>query len=172
MTEDLPRTGIYMVRPTLDDLPEAPLPAPFTLRDYRPGDEATWVRIHELADRYNAITPALYREQFGTDEGELCKRQLYLCADSGDAIGTVHVVDGNHRDHEIAEQRMCGRGFGFRFLRGSRRGGVGNAGQLPGQHQQRLLAADLAAVYGQRNAVVGPDRAKVLADFDQLDMHP
>ena len=65
------------------------LPAPFSFRDYRPGDEATWADIHVLAHRHNAITPALYRDQFGADEGELRERQLYLCDDSGGAIGTV-----------------------------------------------------------------------------------
>ena len=59
---------VQMVRVNLDNMPEFALPAGFTLRWYQPGDEAHWLRIHLAADRYNEITPDLYRSQFGVME--------------------------------------------------------------------------------------------------------
>src|SRR6266508_1346551 len=56
---------IKMSRANLDDVPEFALPDGFTLRWYQPGDEAHWLRIHLAADRYNEITPELFRKQFG-----------------------------------------------------------------------------------------------------------
>jgi len=96
MNLDLPNVSIHMVRPTLADVPKAPLPAPYSSRYYRPGDEATWVRIHNLADGLSVATRNMFEDQFGHDEQELRKRQLYLCDGEGDAIATVtawHNVD-------------------------------------------------------------------------------
>jgi GNAT superfamily N-acetyltransferase len=124
MNEDLPRVRIYMVRPTLDDLPEVSLPAPFSFRDYRPGDEATWADIHVLADRHNVITPTLFRDQFGDDEADLQERQIYLCDASGAAVGTVtawhnadYPDDNYGRVHWVAiVPSHHGRGLGKHLL--------------------------------------------------------
>jgi len=89
MSGTMPHTSIVMVRPTLAALPEAPLPMPYVFRPYVPGDEANWVRIHELADQYNKSTLALFVQQFGTDAKQLGERQFYLCDGAGDAIGTI-----------------------------------------------------------------------------------
>ena len=89
MDLSLPHLRIHMVRPTLAHLPQEPLPAPYWLRHYRPGDEAAWVHIHELADPLNKIAPELYRREFGSDERELRRRQLYLCDGAGAPIGTI-----------------------------------------------------------------------------------
>jgi len=89
MTGDLPHTRIVMVRQTLDDPPDAALPSPYSMRRYRAGDAGTWVRIHELADRYNKATAELYLEQFGSDDAELGERQLYICDGAGAEVGTV-----------------------------------------------------------------------------------
>jgi len=102
MTEDLPRARIVMVRPTLDDLPDAALPVPYSMRRYQRGDVETWVRIHELADRYNKATPELYAEQFGSDDAELGERQLYLSGDADGAVGTItawHNADFQERNY-------------------------------------------------------------------------
>jgi GNAT superfamily N-acetyltransferase len=70
-------------------VPRHPLPPPFRLRRYRPGDIETWVRIETAADRFRAITPALFEQQFGTDPTLLEPRQLFLCDETGEAIGTA-----------------------------------------------------------------------------------
>lgn len=124
MTEELPYLSIAMLRPTLEGLPAAPLPAPFSLRRYEPGDVAAWVRIHRLADRYNVATPELFAEQFGNDEDELRRRQLYLCDGEGDAIGTITAWPDESppdlrrgRVHWVAIVPAChGRGLGKPLL--------------------------------------------------------
>ncbi len=87
--DDLPRVHIVMDRPALERIPIVQPPAPFILRDHRPGDREAWLSIHVLADRYNTITPDLYDEQFGTDEAKLRARQLFLCGGDGRPIGTA-----------------------------------------------------------------------------------
>ncbi|MFP4055364.1 MAG: GNAT family N-acetyltransferase [Candidatus Brocadiia bacterium] len=80
---------LEMIREHLGGIPPAPLPAPFAIRPYRPGDAATWLRLHRAADRYSRLTPRTFEEQFGTDEGLLARRQLYLADGHGEAIGTA-----------------------------------------------------------------------------------
>lgn len=80
---------VCMVRPDWDNLPGFALPRGWSLRWYRPGDEAHWQRIHLVAERELAITPALFREQFGQDEKLLAGRQCYLQNPQGQAVGTA-----------------------------------------------------------------------------------
>src|SRR5260221_2101466 len=82
-------TRLVMIRRDLENIPEFPAPAGFVLRWYQPGDEASWLAIHKLADHYNQITPELFVHQFGTDPPLLAKRQCFLLDSSGHAIGTA-----------------------------------------------------------------------------------
>lgn len=75
--------------PDLDLVPRHPVPAPFTIRRFQPGDMATWMRIETAAERYRSITPALFEQQFGTDPVILAERQLFLCDAGGEAVGTA-----------------------------------------------------------------------------------
>lgn len=70
-------------------VPRHPLPAPFSLRRFRPGDRETWVRIETAAEQFRDITPDLFELQFGTDPVVLEQRQLFLCDGIGTAIGTA-----------------------------------------------------------------------------------
>ncbi|MBI3852120.1 MAG: GNAT family N-acetyltransferase [Verrucomicrobia bacterium] len=79
---------VKMVRAHLDNVPEFALPDGFSLRRYQAGDEAHWLRIHAVADRYNEITQALFRQEFGSDEKLLRERQFYLLDPHGEVIGT------------------------------------------------------------------------------------
>ncbi|MCX8091903.1 MAG: GNAT family N-acetyltransferase [Verrucomicrobiae bacterium] len=83
-----PNLRVVMIRRTLENLPDAPLPPGFSLRWYAPGDEAHWLRIHLAADQLNVITPELFREQFGTDLARLAQRQCYAVAPGGEVVGT------------------------------------------------------------------------------------
>lgn len=83
-----PLVEVSMVRENLQDLPIFPLPAGFSLRFYRPGDDRTWTRIQQEAERYHEVTPELFRGEFGGDEGQLSQRQLFLCDATGREIGT------------------------------------------------------------------------------------
>ena len=78
-----------MIRENLESIPGFPLPEPYRLRWYRPGDQVNWVQIHEQADLYNVVTSETFAEQFGGDEQALGNRQLYLCDGDGRAIGTA-----------------------------------------------------------------------------------
>ncbi len=100
---------IKMSRANLDDVPEFALPDGYSLRWYQSGDEAHWLRIHLAADRYNEITPELFRKQFGVvperglqsgsaSEGpsgmnsalrDLGERQCYLLTPTGAVVGTA-----------------------------------------------------------------------------------
>jgi len=80
---------LQMVREDLEDIPAFGLPSPYRFRMYQAGDEVAWVAIHEKADRYNQVTLATFREQFGTDEETLKDRQMYLCDGDGSAVGTI-----------------------------------------------------------------------------------
>lgn len=80
---------LRMVRADLEDIPTFELPAGYTLRRYEPGDEEAWVEIERQADRYNVITPDLFRREFGGDVEALRLRQYYLCDAAGAAVGTT-----------------------------------------------------------------------------------
>jgi GNAT superfamily N-acetyltransferase len=79
---------VKMTRANLDGLPAFAIPDGFSLRWYRPGDEAHWLRIHRAADHFNHFTPKLFRTQFGLDEELLRLRQCYLFTLAGEVIGT------------------------------------------------------------------------------------
>lgn len=80
---------LCMIRRDLEGIPEYPLPPGFSLRRYRPGDEAEWVRVQTLAERYVQISLDLFRREFGTDPVPLSERMLFLTDSQGEAIGTA-----------------------------------------------------------------------------------
>ena len=80
---------VAMFRASLEGVPQVELSAPFSLRRYRPGDEAAWMRIHLAADKLNTFPPGKFAQQFGADEARLAERQLYLCDGDGREVGTT-----------------------------------------------------------------------------------
>lgn len=80
---------IVMARPDRAAIPAAPLAPGYSIRWYRDGDEAAWGAIQQAADRYTDVTPALFREQFGTDDETLAARMAFVCGEDGAAIGTA-----------------------------------------------------------------------------------
>ena len=90
---------IMMVRQDLDDIPLYPLPAPYTFREYKSGDETLWRQIQTAADHYNEITSELFGREFGADQSRLAERQLYLCEAEGQPVGTSTAwVDEHFQD--------------------------------------------------------------------------
>lgn len=115
--------SVVMIRETLDDVPQFALPPPFTVRWYRPGDAATWLRIHLAADKYSIFPPGKFQKQFGTDEQALAERQCYLCDGEGNAIGTTTAWFADYRGrphgriHWVAiEPEFQGRGLAAPML--------------------------------------------------------
>lgn len=89
MNEPSAGLRLNMVRPNLEDLPQAVLPAGFLLRDFRDGDEQAWVDIHIPADPHHRHDIANYRREFGADQETIRRRQIFLCDPAGRAIGTT-----------------------------------------------------------------------------------
>lgn len=89
MQIDRQNISVKMIRPHLEDIPAYSLPATYSLRRYRPGDEQVWVEIQMLADHYNIITTELFAQEFGQDRAILAKRQLYLFDVNNAAMGTA-----------------------------------------------------------------------------------
>lgn len=81
--------SILMVREHAGPAPEYPLPAGWTIRRYRPGDEAEWVRIWMAADRFHDATPERFQQEFGDRTDALSERMLFLCDPEGRAVGTA-----------------------------------------------------------------------------------
>src|SRR5436309_8778988 len=132
-------TRLVMIRQDLENILEFPVPAGFALRWYQPGDEASWLAIHQLADQYNQITPELFAQQFGTDRFLLGQRQCFLLDASGHAIGTASAWFDNNFD-------------------GGRIGRVHWIALLP-QYQGRKLSKPLMTAICRRLRELGHDRA-------------
>jgi GNAT superfamily N-acetyltransferase len=115
---------IRMTRANLNDLQAFALPDSFSLRWYRPGDEAHWMRIQLAADHFNQFTPKLFRAQFGLDEILLSQRQCYLLNPLAEVVGTGTAwfnddFEGARwgRVHWMAiAPEFQGRGFGSALL--------------------------------------------------------
>ncbi len=86
---------VKMIRENLDDIPEYPLPAGYSIRWYQPGDEDLWLAIQSLADKYTDVTPDLFEDEFGSDAGVLSERQCFLCDSDDKGIGTASAWFGN-----------------------------------------------------------------------------
>ena len=130
---------VVMVRGDLEAIPEVPLPAPYRVRAYRPGDDAVWQRMQIAADEYGTFPPEKFAQQFGSDEAVLAERQLYLCDAAGQAIGTMTAWFG-----EAAEWVGWGR--------------VHWVAVVP-EHQGRGLSKPLMALTLNRLRELGHERA-------------
>src|SRR5258706_4583132 len=80
--------NLKMVREDLESIPEFALPESYSLRWYRPGDEASWTHIQRRSDDLNQITTELFERQFGSDSALLAARQCFLLDPEGAEIGT------------------------------------------------------------------------------------
>jgi N-acetylglutamate synthase-like GNAT family acetyltransferase len=80
---------VKMIRESLDDIPEYPLPNGYSIRWFQPGYEEHWQTIQSLADNYTRVTSGLFEEQFGNDTELLSERQCFLCIGEENIIGTA-----------------------------------------------------------------------------------
>jgi len=78
-----------MIRENLDDIPDFGVPAGYTIRWFRPGDEKSWRNIHLLADKYTNVTPDLFEREFGSNARLLAERQCFLLDRKNSPIGTA-----------------------------------------------------------------------------------
>lgn len=111
--------SVDMVRETLDEIPDYPLPEPYSIRWFEPGDAENWQRVQIESDHLINMAGMPHRDQFGSDVMVLKDRQCFLCDGEGDVIGTASAwFDDNYREqrygrvHWVAIVRsMRGRGL-------------------------------------------------------------
>jgi GNAT superfamily N-acetyltransferase len=85
-----PRPGrLIMIRDTLDDIPEAPLPAGFSIRPMRADESGLWTDIQRESDKLQPIPDDLFRQQFGSDTGATQWRTFFVVNPDGAAVGAV-----------------------------------------------------------------------------------
>jgi GNAT superfamily N-acetyltransferase len=137
-----------LVRPDLNGLPEASLPSGYSLRWFRSGDAAHWLRIQRDADPFNEITPELFNRQFGCDLKRLSDCQCYLQDGVGRVVGTGTAWSADDR-----LEGRCGRVFWLAILR---------------QYQGRGLGKPLISAVCNRLRELGYDRACVITGTGRL----
>jgi ribosomal protein S18 acetylase RimI-like enzyme len=79
---------VFMVRESLENIPNFETPQDFAIRWFESGDEAHWLAIQAAADKLNLITRELFAHQFGPDAKLLAQRQCYLVTRKGKPVGT------------------------------------------------------------------------------------
>jgi GNAT superfamily N-acetyltransferase len=139
---------LELARPNLRGLPETPLPAGYSLRWFRSGDAAHWLRIHRDADPFNEITPELFNCQFGCDLKRLSNCQCYLEDAMGRVIGTGTAWSADER-----LEGRCGRVFWLAILR---------------QFQGRGFGKPILGAVCNRLCELGYDRACVITGTGRL----
>ena len=78
-----------MIRTDLEDIPEYPLPADFSVRWFQAGDESLWKHLQSESEIYFEITPELFDKEFGSCSSALGERQFFLHDSRGEPIGTA-----------------------------------------------------------------------------------
>jgi GNAT superfamily N-acetyltransferase len=78
-----------MVRQSLDGFPDYPLPPPYSVRWYQPGDERHWLALKARADRFHQADAAYYQQTYGPWAHLLPERQAFLCDGAGQPIGST-----------------------------------------------------------------------------------
>ena len=139
---------IAMIRPDLKGLPETVFPPGYSLRWFRSGDAAHWMRIHHDADPFNEVTPDLFTRQFGCDFQRLSERQCYVQDTMARVVGTGTAWS--------AEERTDGR-WGRVFWLAIHR-----------QYQGRGLGKPLLGAICHRLHELGHDRACVITSTGRL----
>jgi ribosomal protein S18 acetylase RimI-like enzyme len=82
MTDQPNELFTVMVRDTLDDVPNYPLPVGYSARWYQPGDEQAWIDIHG-----EGHTAELFWREF-PDAAALAERQVYILDAGGSPVAT------------------------------------------------------------------------------------
>ncbi len=90
-------THLTMIRDDFRDRPVYTIPEGYSIRWHQPGDEEQWRRLQQRADEINAITAALFRDQFGDDPAEHARRIAYLIDPEGHFAGTAAAWYGSAR---------------------------------------------------------------------------
>ena len=109
--EDIP---LRMERADLNGLPPRGLPTGYSVRFYRPGDEAHWARVETSAGEFDREADAYpaFSQYFAHDLEALAHRMIFLLDENGAPVGTstAWADDGMGRVHWVAlDQRHQGK---------------------------------------------------------------
>jgi GNAT superfamily N-acetyltransferase len=115
-----PHKPIWMIRENLDNLPQFPLPHPYSFRWYQDGDRAIWEEIQQRCEYDPRPFPKdLFDRGYGMNFAALPQRMVFLLDERQQPIGTATAwLDENFDDklygriHWVAIlQEYQGRGF-------------------------------------------------------------
>ena len=73
----------------LAQIPKNPLPAGYSFRSYLPGDEQTWLEIHQAADPEGSLTAEVFKAEYSCYQPPLSAAQFYVLAPDGTPVGTA-----------------------------------------------------------------------------------
>lgn len=71
-------TGISMIRPHMDSIPDHGMPDGYTMRPYQSGDMQHWLDFHIPLFPDGDISEDLFWRDYGRDETVLAERQFYM----------------------------------------------------------------------------------------------
>ena len=109
-----------MIRPHMEDIPEAPFPEGYSIRPMRSGEIGLWTDIQLDAEPYVRITPGTFLREFGSDLPAITRRCFFVTDEKGVAVGVISAwysrdfKGGDHgRIHWVAVRPSYqGRGLG------------------------------------------------------------
>lgn len=81
--------NVTMVRSSLDNLPDFPLPRPYQLRLFQPGGERAFDDIWVAADECGQAHAGLFAEEFAARIADVPARMHFLVDESGRPVGTA-----------------------------------------------------------------------------------
>lgn len=80
---------VFMLRDSAAPTPQFALPAGYRFRNYRDGDETTWLDLQRRTEPYHQISDDLFRKTFSQAPETLPERMFFVQTDAGDDIGTI-----------------------------------------------------------------------------------
>lgn len=86
---DLPDVDVHMIRPTLDALPDWPLPTGYSLRAYQQGDMQRWVDLHLDAEPFFQVNAEHFMESFGDHLEALPDRMFFVQNRAREDVGSI-----------------------------------------------------------------------------------
>ena len=147
---------LVLVRESLDNIPQHPLPPGYRMRTYRRGDRRTWVSIERASEPFGRITRKTFDASFGEDLGAMPRRCLFLLAAGGEEVGTITAwYDRNYRG------RRWGRIHWVAIIPAHRGRGLSKC--------MMTVAMDRLRALGHRRVVLGTHTPRIAAIKTYLD---
>lgn len=181
MPDNVSPSPIMMLRPSLDALPDYPLPHPFTLRWYQPGDEQQWLAMKVRADHYHHADLEYYQRTYGPYAHLLPDRQAFLCSGTGRSIGTATAwfedLDGQQYGKVnwvfiIPEAQGCGLAKPLMSAIGQRLIELGHTSALLYSLPERLPAIQLCQHFGFVPCIRGAADLEAWEQVNRRLRHP